>query len=323
MSYFKETGIIDTIKGSQAFVDDFHSLQVNESVKLIGKAFNGTTKDTNFWTESVTGTGSVTQTGGFATLATGATANSTVQYQSNRKAAFVPAQSNVFRTVMKLGDTGTANNIRNWGQFDANDGVFFQLNGTTLNIVTRAATSDTAVAKASWNGPAAAAFTLDTNIHSYEIRWSFVKYSFYIDEQLVHTKSVLGSSALGSQNIEVPVTFQNNNAGGSTSNINMALALGMVFRLGNLETNPTYAHISTATTTICKYGAGFLHNIIVNNPTNNNVTICDNISAVAPIIAIINPGASSVPVTLQYDCPFSTGLTIVTAGTPDLTIVYE
>lgn len=52
-------------------------------------------------------------------------------------------------------DGGQTNQVRRWGLFDDNDGLFFELNGTNLYVVTRSSTSgsvvDTKVAQASWN----------------------------------------------------------------------------------------------------------------------------------------------------------------------------
>jgi len=82
-------------------------------------------------------------------------------------------------------------------------------------------------------------------------------------------------------------------------------------------------HISASGSNVCKYGAGTLHNINVNNPTNNNITIYDNTIASGSVIAIINPGNGTLPFVLPYNIPFSLGLTVVTDGTPDLTVIYE
>jgi len=50
---------------------------------------------------------------------------------------------------------GKTNSIKRWGYFDSQDGVFFQLSGTTLSIVKRSSRSgavvDSAIAQTAWN----------------------------------------------------------------------------------------------------------------------------------------------------------------------------
>lgn len=101
MSYFGN--LKDPQTGRAQWVDDFHTARASSVVCLIGSSFSGA-KDTNFWTESITGTGSVTQTPGTIVLSTGATANSTSRYQTVRTSRWVPGQENTFRTVLRVGD---------------------------------------------------------------------------------------------------------------------------------------------------------------------------------------------------------------------------
>lgn len=319
MSFITNLSLVDRQLQLEAWVSAFHELRANTVVRMAGAAFFGTTKDTNFWTETNAGTGSETQSGGTLAISTGVTANSTAQYQSVRPGVWIPGNENTFRTVLKVNDTGTSQNVRNWGAFNATDGCFFQLNGTTLNIVCRFNSVDTVVPKASWNK--STAFTLDTNYHVWEIRMAYSNKDFYIDGTLVHAIPL--ASSANTQTLNLPITFQNNNSGGSTTNVTMTAAVAMILRHGQIDTQEIYKHITSATTTVCKQNAGRLHSIVVNNPSNNNITIYDNTSATGNIIAVLAPGNVTTPFTVPYEVPFFTGLTIVTAGAPDLTIIYE
>lgn len=94
------------------------------------------------------------------------------------------------------------------------------------------------------------------------------------------------------------------------------------------QTAPTgysFAHISTATTTTVKSGAGVLHTLTVNNlGTVASVTaVYDNIAGSGTVIAVINTLAGQE--SYLYDVAFATGLTIVTTGTvaPDITVSYR
>lgn len=86
---------------------------------------------------------------------------------------------------------------------------------------------------------------------------------------------------------------------------------------------PKGVHIATSATTTVKTTSGKLQRIVVNSPgTGNTVTVYDNTAASGTLLAILSLMTNCAA--LEYDLPFSTGLTIVTAGgTPaDLTVLY-
>lgn len=78
------------------------------------------------------------------------------------------------------------------------------------------------------------------------------------------------------------------------------------------------------TTTTVRTGSGVLHCITFNKPVaTGTVTIYDNTAASGTIIGTITVPASPQPVTVFYDCAFSTGLTIVTGtAAQDLTVSF-
>lgn len=326
MSYFGQVQLRNLQTGDLAYITDFNDLEVAKKVRLVGTTFIGTTKDTNFWTETNAGTGSVTQTAGTVVLATGATANSTTQYQTVRVARFIPGTESVYRAVMKFSNTGTSNNIRRFGGYTANDGAFFQLNGTTMQIGTRAGGSDTVVNQASWNKNTSS-FTLDTNYHSFEIHFAYTNFDFYIDGTLVHQVAISGTSTLAAQNLNVNATMENINSGGQTANVSSTFTVSTIFRIGELQTSPIYKNLTTAATTTLKFGAGHLHSVVINNINLNAGTIAlfDNTTNSGTLIATITipKNAALTPIDLHYDVPFSIGLTAVTSVACDITITYE
>lgn len=95
----------------------------------------------------------------------------------------------------------------------------------------------------------------------------------------------------------------------------------------SLMTTPvnTAGHMSTATTTTFKSGAGILHAVCVNTlgTVASTVTVYDNTAGSGTVIGVINSLAISG--CFSYDVAFATGLTLVTTGTvaPDVTIAYK
>lgn len=85
-----------------------------------------------------------------------------------------------------------------------------------------------------------------------------------------------------------------------------------------VEERFSYVHITTATTTNVKSGAGFLHLIVINTTAAGAITIYDNTAASGTTIAIF--AASATIGTYLYDVSFTTGLTVVTAAASDVTI---
>ena len=63
--------------------------------------------------------------------------NTRVTHTSNLFHAHTIGGGNLFVLGARLGDAGKANVVRLWGAFDATDGYFFQMNGTTLRVVHR------------------------------------------------------------------------------------------------------------------------------------------------------------------------------------------
>src|SRR3990167_3703532 len=84
-----------------------------------------------------------------------------------------------------------------------------------------------------------------------------------------------------------------------------------------------FKNINTADTFVCKTGNGLFEKIIINNPTNNSITIYDGLSTSGKVIAVIDPDTSAVPIELNYNVNFFSGLVVTTAGTPDITIIYK
>lgn len=313
MSYFKQLQITDQM-GNLADITSYGELNTVKSVRLAGGVFNDGTINPNFYTVTNINGGTTTVANATATLATNTTANGTTRLYTTQIARFIGGTQNRFYGRIFLGDTGTTNNTRRWGVMSAGatDGIYFKLSGSTLSVCTLKGNVESSTV-------ITPSITL-TNLNLFEIEYNSGIIYFIINGVLELTLTLTVTAT----NTEQFYSFiDNTNSGGSTSNVTISTVHLSVYRLGELKTQPIAGRITTAATTVFKYGPGLLHRITLNNPTGTLITIYDNTTGSGNAIAIINTPAQANPVTLEYDVEFSNGLTVVSTGTWDATIVFE
>lgn len=155
---------------------------------------------------------------------------------TNRYHYYLPGSSNQMISTIACGDTGKAGNQRRWGAFDNEDGVFWELDGTTLYAVIRSSTTgavvNTRVAQASWSGDKAdgsgsSMFTIDvTKINLYWIDYQWlgagrVRFGVYTPDGarvVCHTFENAGQSPLPYMRTgTLPLRTENVNSGATGS----------------------------------------------------------------------------------------------------------
>lgn len=308
---------ITDVSGStlQRVVPGTADAAVSERISLLSYSFaDGASLDSQWWTTSAVGSGSATQSSGKVTLTTGATSNSTISITSTKDARYAHGTVNAFAVALRLGDTGTTNNTRRWGAFDANDGYFFELSGTTLRAVSRKATADTT---ASITG-----VTLDTNYHIWEILYFGTDVMFYVDGVVIHR--LQATTATLTASLTNPVRLEDNNSGGSTSVVTMDAREIGVARFGDRVEESLFRYFNATGTTTIRNGPGRLARVILSSlGTSATMTIYDNTAGSGTIIGVIN--LASTVGTFEFNVAFTTGLTVVIAGTAagSSTVVYS
>lgn len=227
----------------------FGQLRVAQRFSLFENVQNYGLDPLSWGTQTATG-GTITYstTTGVTSLTVTGTSGSAARKRTHTYFIYqAGANQRVIVTVVHS-DAGQANQIRRWGYFDANNGLFFELSGTTLNVVRRTSTSgapvDTAVAQSAWNGDklngtGMSGVTLDiTKGSRYEIdlQWlSFGTVRFWINGTLVHTFDFANVLALPyMRTAQLPLQLEIVNTGASTG-ATLGYVCSTVYRDGGTD----------------------------------------------------------------------------------------
>lgn len=96
--------------------------------------------------------------------------------------------------------------------------------------------------------------------------------------------------------------------------------------MSNPKKGNNFLNIAGAATTLVRTGGGTLKCLTVNKAVaSSTITIYDNTSAASTVIATITNPATLLhsQMVFPFDLKFSVGLTIVTSGADDLTVVWN
>ena len=218
------TSPITVVPGGNS-VDAFGRLRVSNPLTIFDSK-NVMSKN-NLFNESLTANGTVTYTANKSTVnlnVTQVSGDKTIR-QSKRVMSYQPGKSLlVFNTFIM--NTLTTNLKQKVGLFDANNGIFFYADGTTLKIVRRTYTSgsavDTEISQSSWNGDklngtGSSGFTLDatkSNILFIDIEWlgvGSVRVGFVINGQLITAHTFNNANSLTTvymQTANLPIRYE-------------------------------------------------------------------------------------------------------------------
>lgn len=146
-----------TFAGGSPSVDKMGQLRVGEEQAVA--VYEYSTKDyAGLFSDTLSGGGTITYTpaSAKAVMSVGTASGATAIRTSNRYHYYQPGVPMLCIFTSYLGDTGKVGNTRRWGYGDANNGVFFELDGTDVNVFIRSNTTgsvvENRVARASWNG---------------------------------------------------------------------------------------------------------------------------------------------------------------------------
>lgn len=297
--------------------------RVATHVRLVGTPFHGSGIDTNFWTATTSGTAAIVQLSGNAVMVTADTSGARAELQSVRVARYVAGVANYYRGVVMF-DPGVSGNIRRWGTYNSSDGVFFEVNNTTFNVVLRKAGVDSRISSENF----LSAPPSDSYFHTYEIYIKNRGVDFAIDDVQVYRHTI--SSEPMAVTFSLPATLLNqNNEGVLTSGTRLKAISSTINRMGEAMTRPIYSTFSgVAISKTFKTGPGTIHRILINNngAAANILALYDGLtSGVGNLFAVIDTVSAPAPTNFELELDFFTGLTAVSyTGTGAwLTFIYE
>ncbi len=276
---------------------------------LFGDVFEASPSTVNWTTTNANG-GTSTVTTGELTVATSANANGSSLFAQAAGVPFVASGLFLAQATMRFGDTGLALNTRRFGGFTLSgttpqNGFYFELNGTTMNVVSAKAGSATATAAASWsrNGQLGT-FAVDTNYHLWEILWGDNFASFAIDGQVRHVMQFAGGSTATRVNVlTLPLTLSSVNVASAATNATL-LAKGA--SLSVLGSAPQTGSTNASQTTVAASASNVT--LLAANRNRKGATIYNDSAAICYVKLGATASTTSYSVQLPsgayYEVPF-------------------
>lgn len=308
------------------------SMLVDSPTREIGGGF-GSVADTVQSAFSNVGAGSASGVANnIATLSSGTSNSGYGSINSNAICRFQYSTANFLRGNFRLPSIGGANTTRSWGAFNFGtkpvilDGFYFSYDGSSSTLSVNVANNGviTTINSGAFNGELSS-YTLDTNVHAYEIIYQLPAAWFFIDNVLVH--KFKATTGMLTNNIHLTTGALASNSVSGVTSASLEIWASSISKMTATEPDPQYAHINTLSTTLVKRDPGTLQRIIINAPgTSSNVlTIYDNVVGSGKVIAAINVSGNTAASFLDYNLPFFIGLTVVSAtgASADITIIYD
>lgn len=319
------TQLYDPATNVNAFIDRFGNLRTANTKRILGSNFGSSIDTTYLYTITNNNDGTTTASNGVCTLATSVTANGNTNIVTKGKIRYLSGRNNLNRFIVRFGDTGGANNVREFGIYvDSNNEYVFRLTGSTFCVSFKKAGSNNTVNSGSFNGngtSSGGSWTVDTDFHSFEILVSGSRTIFIIDGEAIHTFFATTTSLITS--LVGNLYASNVNSGGATTNRLLELLAISGNQIGDAVNNPIYYNYAGATgveTRTLKGGGGTLQSISIGSAggANSSITFYDNTAASGTIIVKFDLTKDQAIGTHVFGIDgvnFYNGLTYITAGT--------
>lgn len=240
-------------KPSQEQFDAFGRLRTSSPLTLFDSSHRY--RDNNLWSNLVVGTGSTVgfvTTQGLVHIGIGTTAGCSIIRETTKVFSYQPGKSlEVLNTFVM--NAPKPNLRQRVGYFGADNGIYFEVNGSTVNFVERSIVSgilsETSTAQSSWlydklDGTGPSGYTLDVTkaqIFWMDIEWlgvGTVRVGFVIDGKFIHCHSFHHANIIESTYIttaSLPLRYEISNTGITTSSSTLKQVCSSVISEGGYE----------------------------------------------------------------------------------------
>jgi hypothetical protein len=240
-------------KPSQEQFDAFGRLRTSSPLTLFDSSHRY--RDNNLWSNLVVGTGSTVgfvTTQGLVHIGIGTTAGCSIIRETTKVFAYQPGKSlEVLNTFIM--NAPKPNLRQRVGYFGEDNGIYFEVNDSTVNFVERSIVSgilsETHASQSSWlydklDGTGPSGYTLDTSkaqIFWMDIEWlgvGTVRVGFVIDGQFIHCHSFHHANKIESTYIttaSLPLRYEIANTGITTSASTLKQVCSTVISEGGYE----------------------------------------------------------------------------------------
>lgn len=221
---------------------------------------------TNRWFDNTVGSATITHSvDDSAVLLTNTTGVTDIATRtSNDRATYRPGHANLLEMSIVIGDVGKTGVRRRWGLFDDNNGLYWELNDTTLNIVIRSSATgsvvNTVVAQVDFSdnkldGSDSQSLAVDvskTNIFWIDYQWlgsGSIRFGIYrpSGERIIAHRvqnSNIGVRAYMATGT-LPVRLEQDNTGTPGSSSEMKMICASVKKMGVIERHVEYRSVDT------------------------------------------------------------------------------
>ena len=246
--------------------DSFGRLRTSSPLTLFDSSHRY--RDNNLWTSLIVGTGSTVgfvTTQGLVNIGIGTASGDSVIRETTKVFSYQPGKSLQILNTFVM-NAPKPNLRQRVGYFGADNGIYFETDGTTLNFVERSIVSgilsETHAPQSSWlydkmDGTGPSGYTLDPSkgqIMWTDIEWlglGTVRVGFVIDGKFIHCHSFHHANLIQSTYITtaaLPIRYEITNTGVTTSASTMKQVCSTVISEGGYELRGLQQAVGTAVT---------------------------------------------------------------------------